>query len=261
MPLPAAAAAAPLIAPWLGKALTAATVGGTALAAAPAISDIAGGGMSNRMFNEALAEGAVKGPDGKYAFRDDWFRNQFIDEDQLMPRWNEQQMEQVATDPRILAIEQVLGPGAVSSQFQSGTKATPGAINKLLSASMPEYTTKKEDQDRAKRKRLADEDYFSRSSVDARNRQATADAFLKQQYTDNQDWMKLQHETARGDRLQGRQDAIEQRIADREVSLMKLGMDERMFDKRLAADKNRAHKEKMATIIAGLSGLGAAFAI
>ena len=42
---------------------------------------------------------------------------------------------------------------------------------------------------------------------------------------------------------------------------MELGMQERMFDKRLASERKMAQKEKMAAIIAGLANLGGAFAI
>ncbi len=97
--------------------------------------------------------------------------------------------------------------------------------------------------------------------IDSKARQTTLDRRHEAQQAEN----TRRYESEKTERAQIRQDtradALEQRIADREGRLMELGMQERMFDKRLSADSKRAHKEKMATIIAGLSNLGAAFAI
>jgi hypothetical protein len=50
-------------------------------------------------------------------------------------------------------------------------------------------------------------------------------------------------------------------MSDREVRMLELGMQERMFDKRMQADARADKKERMAAIIAGLANLGGAFAI
>ena len=43
--------------------------------------------------------------------------------------------------------------------------------------------------------------------------------------------------------------------------MLELGMQERMFDKRLQSDARADKKQRMAAIIAGLANLGGAFAI
>jgi hypothetical protein len=63
------------------------------------------------------------------------------------------------------------------------------------------------------------------------------------------------------ERKEGRLDRIDQRMSDREVRMLELGMKERMFDKRLQADARTAKRERMAAIIAGLTNLTGAFAI
>ena len=63
------------------------------------------------------------------------------------------------------------------------------------------------------------------------------------------------------ERKEGRLDRIDQRMSDREVRMLELGMQERMFDKRLQSDARADKKQRMAAIIAGLANLGGAFAI
>ncbi len=71
-----------------------------------------------------------------------------------------------------------------------------------------------------------------------------------------------------GDRAEARElrkderlDRIDQRMSDREVRMLELGMQERMFDKRMQSDARADKKQRMAAIIAGLANLGGAFAI
>ena len=96
------------------------------------------------------------------------------------------------------------------------------------------------------------------------------DALLYQQGRDKETDRRFDLSEARNTRLEqdriaerkeGRLDRIDQRMSDREVRMLELGQQERMFDKRLQSDARADKKQRMAAIIAGLANLGGAFAI
>ena len=85
--------------------------------------------------------------------------------------------------------------------------------------------------------------------------------------TSDPDYMnpRTMYEIAREDRLQAASDAREDRLLDRrqtlDMNMANLAFKEAESKRQFDLQSKRAHKEKMASIIAGLAGLGGAFAI
>jgi hypothetical protein len=90
----------------------------------------------------------------------------------------------------------------------------------------------------------------SQAYKDAKTREGVAD---QRYYDDRADARQLKKDE--------RLDRIDQRTSDREARMLELGMQERMFDKRLASEASASKKERMAALIAGLANLGGAFTL
>ena len=227
-----------------GKIMTGGTLAAGAAVAAPTVSNVVTGGFGNDMFEQILNEGPRKNQaTGEYEFSPNIFQRQFINEENLLPRWNEAQQAIVSADPRVLQMEAVLGPGSITSQLAANTKATPEEINRLLGAAMPEFKTKKREQERETTRQNQRDIFNDPTNVAIRETQAT------------------ERELLRNERLQNRLDRLDDAQAARDIQRLRLGSEERMFDKRLAYEARADKKQRMQAIIAGLANLGGAFVL
>ena len=102
----------------------------------------------------------------------------------------------------------------------------------------------------------------------AERTKANTDYTASQAYKDAQERIGISDQRYYDDKAESRElrkdeqlERVDQRMSDREVRMLELGQQERMFDKRLASDARADKKQRMAAIIAGLANLGGAFAI
>ncbi len=119
----------------------------------------------------------------------------------------------------------------------------------------------KKDYDKANRDATYDENYNRPDAITARgNLEADRARVIARDKEGDRRYYDSKREALQL-RKDERLDRVDQRMSDREVRMLELGMQERMFDKRLQSDARADKKQRMAAIIAGLANLGGAFAI
>ena len=149
-------------------------------------------------------------------------------------------------------------------------KAKEAYVNRILQAGGVQPKAELYALDTATLGSKANEAERGKANIDYTNSQVYKDAQTREgirdkRYADDKVTSDRRYYDDKAENRQMRKDErldrVDQRMSDRETKMLELGMQERMFDKRLQSDARADKKQRMAAIIAGLANLGGAFAI